>query len=338
MKSVISRLHIFLGSVALCLGFANASAQAVQLDPKLPAYKVAQGVSGNLKSVGSDTMNELMATWTEGFKKLYPSVTTEMEGKGSATAPPALVAGSTTFGAMSRLMKSEEIDQFEKAFGYKPTEIPTSIDALAVFVHKDNPLKGLTFQQIDALFSKTRKGGATQEIHTWGELGLTGDWANKPISLYGRDSSSGTYLYFKEHALFKGDFRDDVKEQKGSSGVVGAVATDKYAIGYSGIGYRTSDVRAVPLASAEGKPFVEATSANAYSGEYPLSRFLYVYVNQKPGTELDPLRREFIRYMLSKEGQSNVVEKGFYPLTADLTAKALGKVGIKNVMEASNPK
>jgi len=230
---------------------------------------------------------------------------------------------------MSREMKQEEVDKFEKQFGYKPVGIPTSVDTLAVFVHKDNPLKALTLQQVDAIFSKTRNGKHDKELRTWGDLGLTGEWADKPISLYGRNSSSGTYLYFKEHALFKGDFRDDVKEQAGQSSVVQAIAEDKYAMGYSGIGAKTDGVRAVSLAGKPDKAPVEANLEHAYDGTYPMSRFLYVYVNLKPGTELDPLRREFVRYMLSKDGQAEVVKEGFFPLTADMATRALGAAGLK---------
>jgi len=304
-----------------------AAAQAVQVDSNLPEYKPAQGVSGSLKSVGSDTMNNEMALWAEGFKRLYPNVNIEIEGKGSSTAPPALIAGTAQFGPMSREMKAEEIDNFVKEFGYKPTALPTSIDMLAVYVNKDNPIKGLTFQQIDAVFSKTRKGGAPRDIMTWGELGLSGEWADKPISLYGRNSASGTYGFFKEHALFKGDFKDTVKEQPGSSAVVQAVASDRYAIGYSGIGYKTADVRAVPLAES-GTDFVPAEPEKGYSGEYPLARFLYLYVNAKPNTELDPLRREFLRYVLSQTGQKDVVKDGYLPLPAGTASKALTSVGI----------
>jgi len=315
--------------VALAALAATPLAQAVQVDSKLPTYEVVQGVSGSLKSIGSDTMNNEMALWTEGFKKCYPNVQTEIEGKGSSTAPPALIAGSSTFGPMSRSMKEQEIDEFEKAFGYKPTALPTSIDMLAVYVNKDNPIKGLTLQQVDAIFSKTRKGGLDKEIKTWGDLGLTGEWAARPISLYGRNSASGTYGYFKEHALFKGDYRDDVKEQAGSSSVVQAVASDRYAIGYSGIGYKTADVRAVPLAAGPGETFVAAEPANAYTGEYPLSRFLYLYLNHKPGSDLDPLRREFVRYVFSQQGQKDVVKDGYYPVTASIAEKALASVGLK---------
>ncbi len=302
---------------------------AVAVDPQLPDYQPVQGVSGSIKSIGSDTMNNEMTLWAEGFRSMYPAVQVEIEGKGSSTAPPALISGTSQFGPMSRQMKEAEKDQFEKTYGYEPTALKTSIDMLAIYVHKDNPLEGLTLQQVDAIFSKTRKGGHPTDIRTWGDLGLTGEWANKPISLYGRNSASGTYGYLKEHALFKGDYKDEVKEQPGSSSVVQGVASDRYAIGYSGIGYKTADVRAVPLALDAGSPFVEAIPEHAYTGEYPLARFLYLYVNHKPGAALDPLRREFIRFVFSQQGQQNVVKDGYYPVTAALAREALTSVGLK---------
>lgn len=300
----------------------------VTVDPALPDYKPRQGVSGNMKSVGSDTMNNLMTLWAEGFRKFYPNVQIEIEGKGSSTAPPALIAGTSQFGPMSRAMKSAEIDQFEAKFGYKPTALPTALDMLAVYVHKDNPIRGLTLPQVDAIFSKTRKGGYSSDIRTWGQVGLTGAWASRPMSLYGRNSASGTYGYFKEHALFNGDFKDEVKEQPGSSSVVQGVASDRYAIGYSGIGYKTADVLAIPLALDANSPMVPADPAHAYTGDYPLARFLYLYVNYKPGTQLDPLRAEFIRFVFSKQGQAEVVKDGYFPVTAAIAKKALESVGL----------
>jgi phosphate transport system substrate-binding protein len=291
-------------------------------------YQPTTGVSGSIKSVGSDTMNNLMTLWGEGFMKMYPNTRIEIEGKGSSTAPPALIEGTSTFGPMSRQMKDKEMDAFEKKYGYKATPLPTSIDMLAVYVHKDNPIKGMSLKQIDAVFSKTRKGGAPKDITTWGDLGLTGEWADKPISLYGRNSASGTYGYFKKHALFKGDYKDTVKEQPGSSAVVQSVANDKYAIGYSGIGYKTADVRAVPLSIETGDDFVPAEAEYAYTGEYPLARFLYLYVNHKPGTQLDPLRKEFLKYVFSVKGQEDVVKDGYFPVSAKLAAKALKQVDI----------
>jgi phosphate transport system substrate-binding protein len=341
MTNLLVRIsqNLILGTAASLSAVAqtptDASAQsgqkgqaeaAVKVDAALPSYQPTTGVSGSLKSVGSDTMNNEMTLWAESFARHYPNVKIEIEGKGSTTAPAALIEGSAHFGPMSRAMKDKEIDDFEKKFGYKPTAIATSIDMLAVYVHKDNPIQSLTLQQVDAIFSKTRKGGAKEDVRTWGELGLTGEWASKPISLYGRNSASGTYGYFKEHALFKGDYKDSVKEQPGSSAVVQGVATDKYGIGYSGIGYKTADVRAVPIAKDAKSKVVEATPDNAYSGEYTLARFLFLYVNKKPGTDLEPMRAEFLRYVLSKEGQLDVVKDGYYPLPAKLAAAQLAKI------------
>ena len=315
--------------VATVLGVIVAtSGFALQVDPNLPAYKPVSGISGTLKAVGSDTLNNLMALWSEGFRAQYPSVKISIEGKGSSTAPPALIQGTAQFGPMSRAMKSKEKDAFEKKFGYPPTVVRVSVDSLAVFVHKDNPIKCLTLKQLDAMFSKTRRGGEAKEIGTWGDLGLTGEWANKPISLYGRNSASGTYGYFKEVALFGGDYKDSVKEQPGSSAVVQAVASDKYGIGYSGVGYKTADVRTVPLAANPGECY-EATAENAYSGDYPLARFLYIYVNKKPSEKLDPLRAEFLKYVLSKQGQQAVIKDGFYPISKAVADDDLKKLGVQ---------
>lgn len=302
---------------------------AISLDAGLPSYKATSGISGNLSSVGSDSMNNLMTLWAEQFNKFYPNVKIQIEGKGSSTAPTALIAGTAQVGPMSRPMKATEIDAFEKKFGYKPTDIRTSVDALAVFVHKDNPIKTLTLAQVDAIFSKSRRQGGKADIKTWGQLGLTGEWANKPISMYGRNSASGTYGFFKEHTLKNGDFKDEVKEQPGSASVVQSVTVDRFAIGYSGIGYATAGVRAVPLAEKDGAKPSEATAANAYAGDYPLARFLYLYVNKAPNKPLDPLTGEFLKLILAREGQEVVIKDGYFPITAEIgkedTAKLLGK-------------
>jgi phosphate transport system substrate-binding protein len=325
---MVSLKKVILSAVAALVAVPGIVSAQVKVDPSLPAYKPVSGVSGSLKSIGSDTMNNEMTLWAEGFLKHYPNVKIEIEGKGSSTAPPALIAGTSQFGPMSRRMKDAEVADFEKKFGYKPTPLPTSIDMLAVYVNKDNPIKGISLQQGDAIFSKTRKGGFPTDIRTWGQAGLTGELASQPISLYGRNSASGTYGFFKDNVLFKGDYKDEVKEQPGSSAVVQGVASDKYGIGYSGIGYKTADVRAVPLA-AEGDDYVEAVPENAYTGEYPLARFLYLYVNHKPGTDLDPVRREFIKYIFSKDGQEDVVKDGYFPVPATIANKTLSSLGIK---------
>jgi len=302
------------------------SGQAISVDPALPAYARVSGVSGSLNSVGSDTMNNMMTLWAETFRKFYPNVKIQVEGKGSSTAPPALIAGTSQFGPMSRQVRATEIDQFEARYGYKPTELKTSYDALAVYVNKDNPIAKLSLAQVEAIFSKSRRRGYKQDITTWGQLGLTGDWANRPISLYGRNSASGTYGFFKEHTLKNGDYKNTVKEQPGSASVVQGVTEDRYGIGYSGIGYRTSGVKLVPLSETETSPVSDGSYADVQSGKYPLWRFLYIYINKAPGRPLDPLVGEFVKLMYSKEGQEAVVKDGYMPLPAKVAQMELAKV------------
>jgi len=325
-KKTVKKTLLALAALLALPTLASASSL---VDPNLKPYKPVSGVSGNIKSIGSDSMNNTMTLWAEGFLGQYPNVQIEIEGKGSGTAPPALISGTAHFGPMSRPMKNEEIDTFEKRYGYKPVALATSIDMLAVYVNKDNPIQCLTLQQVDAIFSKTRRGGHDQNIRTWGDVGLTGQFANMPISIYGRNSASGTYGFFKDNALFGGDYKDEVKEQPGSSSVVQGTASELGGIGYSGIGYMTADVRAVPLAATPDGKCVGATPDNAYTGEYPLARFLYVYVNHKPGSTMDPLRREFVRYIFSREGQEDVVRDGYYPITQVIAKEYMGKLGIR---------
>jgi len=317
--------RLIAGIVIVAAGGGLARAQAVKVDPGIPAYQKTSGVSGNLNSVGSDTMNNLMTLWGEAFAKTYPNVKIQVEGKGSSTAPPALISGTAQFGPMSRPMKPTEIDQFEKKFGYKPTQIRTSYDALAVYVNKDNPLEKATLAEVDGIFSKTRRR-AGKNISTWGQLGLTGDWASRPISLYGRNSASGTYGFFKEHALGNGDFKDSVKEQPGSASVVQGVTGDRFGMGYSGIGYKTSGVKVLALAEKAGGAYSNGSYDDVVSGKYPLHRFLYLYVNKAPGKALDPVVAEFLKLVLSREGQDVVVKDGYYPLPSKVVQEELAKL------------
>ena len=303
-----------------CLMPALAATQT-RLDESLPEYQRVSGLSGNLSSVGSDTLANLMTLWAEEFKRIYPNVNIQIQAPGSSTAPAALTEGTANLGPMSRLMKDNEIEAFESRHGYKPTPIAVAIDALAVFVHKDNPLEGLTLPQADAIFSSTRTCGAPEDISRWGQLGLSGSWRDRDIQLYGRNSVSGTYGYFKQHALCRGDFRNSVNEQPGSASVVQAVSTSLNGIGYSGIGYTTSSVRTVPLTREAGKPFVAATPEHAIDGTYPLARFLYIYLNRIPGQPLEPIALEFLRMVLSRTGQATVIKDGYIPLPAPVAQR-----------------
>lgn len=319
-------------SLAVALGFASATllsgtATAVQsVDAGVPEYQKASGVSGNLSSVGSDTLANLMTLWAEEFKRTYPNVNIQIQAAGSSTAPPALTEATSNLGPMSRKMKDKERDAFEKKYAYKPTAIPVAIDALAVYVNKENPIEGLSISQVDAIMSSTRKCGYESDINLWGDAGLTGAWAGKTIQLYGRNSVSGTYGYFKKKALCKGDYKSNVNEQPGSASVVQSVTSSLNGIGYSGIGYKTSGVKAVPLAKKAGQPFVEATPENAVSGKYPLARFLYVYVNKQPNKPLAPLEQEFIKMVLSQAGQKVVIKDGYIPLPEGVIVKALDAI------------
>ena len=321
----IKRLSTFFIGLSLLAPASSMAKDKVDVD--LPGYSKVSGVSGNISSVGSDTLANLMTLWAEEFKRLYPNVNVQIQAAGSSTAPPALTEGTSNFGPMSRKMKDRELAAFESRFGYKPTPIAVAIDALAIFVNRDNPVSGLTIPQVDAIFSATRKCGGVSNITVWGQLGLTGDWADRPLQLYGRNSVSGTYGYFKKKALCKGDYKDNVNEQPGSASVVQSITKSMNGIGYSGIGYKTSGVRAVALTGKEGGDFIDATPTNVANGSYPLGRFLYVYVNKQPNKALPPLETEFIKMILSKTGQLVVVKDGYIPLPAKVATRELARIG-----------
>ena len=326
MKSIFKTKSIIAAMGLVSAGLAGAAAHAAQtIDSGIPAYQAASGISGNISSVGSDTLANLMTLWAEDFNRAYPNVNIQIQAAGSSTAPPALTEGTSNLGPMSREMKDDEIEAFEDKYGYKPTAIPVAVDALAVLVNKDNPVKGLTMEQVDSIFSSTNKCGGSSSIETWGDAGVAA-WGAKSIQLYGRNSVSGTYGYFKEHALCKGDFKSNVNEQPGSASVVQSVTESVNGIGYSGMGYSTSGVKMVPLAKKGSTTFIEATPENALSGTYPLTRYLFVYVNKKPNQPLAPLENEFIKMVLSQTGQQSVIKDGYIPLPAKVVAKALAAI------------
>ena len=320
------RIAVLILIIFFIFKWQMVNAQVVKVDERIPKYKKTIGISGNANSIGSDTMNNLMALWLEEFKKYYPMVNIQIEGKGSSTAPPALIEGTAQFGPMSRKMKAKEVDAFESKYGFKPTTIRTSLDALAVFVQKDNPLDCLDLEQLDAIFSKTRKRNYPEDITTWGQLGLTGEWANKPISIYGRNSASGTYGFFKDHVLDKGDYKDTVKEQPGSASVVQGITEDKYGIGYSGIGYKTSGVKVLKLSEKKGSTCYDGEYDNVISGKYPLSRYLYINIVKYPNKPLDPMVKEFLKFVLSYEGQQVVIKDGYLPLPYEIIEEELKKL------------
>ena len=314
--------------IAATVGMVAVGASQAQMsvDAALPEYTPVAGISGNLNSIGSDTLNNLMLLWSEAFREMYPNVNIQIQGAGSSTAPAALIDATAQIGPMSRAMTGAEIDRFEARFGYAPTEVRVGIDALAVFVHRDNPIKGLNLQQIDAIFSSTYRLGGSP-IRTWGDVGLTGDWADRPISLYGRNAVSGTYGVFKNIALGGGDFDGDrYQEQPGSSTVVQSITADRFGIGYSGIGYATSGVRYINVGPGDSDESFYPSPENAVNGNYPLARFLMVYVNRNPNEPMDRLTYEFVRFINSRQGQEIVVRDGFFPLPAAAAEQTMNKL------------
>jgi phosphate transport system substrate-binding protein len=305
----------------------SASASGLpDVDPRIPSYDKVEGLSGTLSAAGSDTMLQLQTLMAEEFHRIYPQVTVEMEGKGSSTAPPALAESTVQIANMSRRIRGRETEAFEDRFGYEPVRVEIALDTVGVFVHRDNPITSFTVEELDAIFSKTRRCGRASDVNVWGHLGLEGTWATAPISLYGRNAASGTYGFFKEHALCRGDYKDTVKEQPGSASVVQGVENDRLGVGYSGIGYMTSGVRVVPVARSADEEPVAASWENAANGLYPLTRFLDVYINKEPGKALDRLVFEYLRFILSAEGQQVVVKAGFHPLDAEIVQLQLARL------------
>ncbi len=292
----------------------------------LPAYAAERPVAGELKSVGSDSMEPLMALWGEDFKKFHPRVSALFICKGSATAPKALIDGSALMGQMSREMNEQEVAAFQAKFGYAPTRIPVAVDALVVYVNANNPIKQLHMEDIDAIFSTTRKSGAKTDLVRWGDLGLGGDWKQRDIQAYGRDENSGTRAFFKEHVMKKGEFKPSVKAFADQFAVVEAPAVDGGGISYGPLQYANRMVKGVPLASFGTDRFIEPTLENIQKATYPLTRFLYIYVNKAPGKALDPVVREFVRFVLSREGQAGVASFGAVAIPGDFAAMGVGKL------------
>ena len=285
-------------------------------------YERKPGVAGNITSVGSDTLANLMTLWSQEFKTLYPDVTFQIQASGSSTAPPALTEGTATIGPMSRDLKPSERRAFIQAHGYPPTVIKVAIDAIAIFVEHRNPLEGLTLQQVDAIFSVTRYCGAEERINKWSQLGISDYGDSAPIRLFSRNSVSGTYGLFKIMALCDGDFTKSVNEQPGSASVVLSVASSKGGMGYAAYGYKTAGVKALPLGHSPDN-LVPLTSETVQNETYPFSRFLYLVVNKAPGEPLPKLESEFLRYVLSKRGQQQVERDGYFPIREDMLKRQL---------------
>jgi len=324
------------------------------LEPALASYVPASSLSGRLTIAGSDTMQRLMAMLAAEFTSRHPDVKMAVEGGGSSAGIREFIIGyssqrrgeksrdghdgasQTTVLASSRELTAKELAAFSARYGYEPVVIPVAMDAVAVYVHRDNPIQGLTVDQIDAIFSSTRKRGLPA-ITTWGQLGLQNGWDHQPIHLYGRDRDSGTHDFFELVALDGGKLREDVNLKPGSASEILAIAGDPLGIGFAGIGFQGSAVRVVPLAGHGGGQFVMPSVESVRNQTYPLSRFLYLYVNQAPNRKFDPVLFEFLKFVNSQEGQNVVANAKFYPLPLNQVSKNLALINGGTVTAAFLP-
>lgn len=274
-----------------------------------------------INSVGSDTLNNVMILWAEAFEIKSPGSKIVIESKGSSTAIPALINGAADISPMSRLPNIRELTSYKEKFNTEPSIFTVAFDAMAVFVHKDNPLskRGLTLAEADAIFSTTRKHGFPKDITHWNQLGLNGDFHNRRIVKYSKNSASAMYGFFQKIVLARGSFKKDVKQQP-SGGVINCMANNIYGIGYSGLGFKNSGVKVVPIIIDGDK--IEASHENCTNGKYPLARKLYLVTHQNP----KKIVKEFIKFALSKAGQQIVVKDGYYPLREKEIAEELKKL------------
>lgn len=334
-RTLACMLLVFAGAVVSAHAEQSGPFAGVMVDPALERYSPAAQVSGGFKVQGSDTMHSLMRRLVLDFQARQPKISIDLKSGGSAKSiaefleppqPGRIVAKEerakqVLLVSSSRELFDAEVRKFASQRGYEPLAIPIAVDAVALYVHKDNPLKGLTLDQVDAVFSTAHHRGHKQDIATWGDLGLGNGWEKAPIQLYGRDRKSGTRAFFQEHVLAGGDFKTNLKEEPGAASVILALSRDQLGIGYSGIGLQASSVRIVPLAEIEGMPLIMPSASTVADQTYPLRRLLYLYVDKAPGASLSPAVQEFLTFVKSREGQEAVVRAGFYPLPMDQVAQ-----------------
>lgn len=335
---------LLTGPVGLATAEIAGPLAVVGSDASLNHYSPQAQITGTFKVQGSETMYPLMSRLTMEFQRRQPKVAIEVKGGGSTKAvaeflqPPLSKtgkvmlleerAGSFKMIATSRELFDAEVKEFVAQHGYEPTAIPVAVDAVALYVHKDNPITGLTLDQIDAMFSTTRNRGQKTAITQWGQLGLTEGWEKAPIQLYGRDRKSGTRAFFQDHCLAGGEFMVGLHEEPGAASVILDLGRDQLGIGYSGLGLQSSTVRMIPLADAAGMPYVMPSAATVADQTYPLRRVLYLYIDKAPNTSIPSAAQEFLTFIMTQEGQEAVTKAGFFPLPAGEATKSAVALGL----------
>lgn len=295
-------------------------APKVKIDGRLAEYRRVEKLDGKIRSVGSSTLSNLINRWAESFKLLYPAVDVDITGGGSGIAVAALLENRTDLAPMSRPMTTKELADFQAKFGYAPTRITVGFDAIAIYVNKTNPLEAMSLRQLDSVFSASHKRGG-ETIKTWGQLGLSGDWAELEIAPKGPAKTHGMYSLFREMVMENGEFRFDLKSEPVSTSIVQDIGAEKAAIGFASYFFGSRRTRPIALSASDSGPYFLPTQQNCAEGKYPLARSLYVYVNKKPGTNLAPPTGHFLGFICSKQGQETAAKEGNYPLTAEISVR-----------------
>lgn len=300
---------------------------AIAVADELPEYQPGSLGKTSLSSVGSDSMADLVDLWAAEFNKFHPQTKVQVVSRGSATAPAALIEGTADVGPMARPMKSVELEKFKRSYGFEPTQIRTAMAGVAIYVSKSNPIKSISFEQLDALYSKSMNRGAKAEIASWQDLGVNLGVSKNDVMLLGAGLSSFARSFFRQQVLMLGDFSSDVTMTADTASMLETISLNDNAIGFGAVLDEIPEgVRLLPVSrSGDGKAVLPTKTA-LRNGDYPLGRFLNVYIVREPGKEIDPETKEFLRFVLSKNGQAIVAEEGLLPLPVSIAKQELAKL------------
>ena len=322
---IVLVFYLFLFALVASLPPATWGQVRPTLDPDLPTYTYRESASGKLDVSGPETLKPLLRAWADSLALRHPGLKINIVPEGSNTGLAALLEHRTEIAAMPRRITAQEISEFVKEYGYEPTEVPVAIDAVAIFVHKDNPITGLSLEELDAMFCRERLRGVRYTIDSWGLVGVMDEWFETPIHLYGRNGKSLPAHFFREEVCKGGTLRPQLMDGHGLASVVLDVGDDPEGIGFSAVGYETSEVKPVPIAAVKGGRYVVPSVQTAMDGSYPLRRNLYFYVAKPPKGSPTQASAELIRFALSQQGQQLALDLGYFPLSPTEHARVASK-------------
>ncbi|MEZ6057506.1 MAG: phosphate ABC transporter substrate-binding protein [Planctomycetaceae bacterium] len=320
-----------LWALGVVMTLSSTLMAQVPLDPDMPTYRPVSSLKGELRLTGSSTMANVASVWAASFRQFYPEVKITIQTTGSRAAVASVLESSADIGLLSRSINKEERDLYLKARGSEATVVTPCLERIGVYVHKDNPIRGLTLAQIDGIFSEDCKRLNDKPIRTWGQLGFPGAWATQPVMVHGRDDDTGSQVFMQEAVMLGGTVRKDIKTHASNNEMMKGIAADPRSVGFAGHSYETQNVRSVPLSIRPEGPYVAIDSEEADHGQYPLMRPLQLVIDHVPGKELPEIEREFIRYVFSSRGQEDVIKAGFQGISGKPAHIALDSIGLNVV-------